>query len=36
MYAFRFDRVTHLALCRQNASLCGMRVSDGIEIRFRQ
>ena len=36
MYAFSLDRVTHLTLCRQNASLCGMRVHDGIETRFRQ
>lgn len=36
MYAFRIDRLIHLTLCRQNASLCGMKVSNGIEIRRRQ
>jgi hypothetical protein len=36
MYAFRIDRVTHLTLCRQNASLCGMKVSNGIETNLRQ
>ena len=35
MYAFRIARITHLTPCRQNGSLCGKRVSDGIEISVR-
>ena len=36
MNAFRVGRVSHLTLCRQNASLCGLLVRDGIEMYFRE
>ncbi len=36
MYAFQIDRVTHFSLARQNASLCGQYVSNGIEFDGRQ
>jgi hypothetical protein len=36
MYAFQLERVTHFSLTRQNASLCGVKVRDGIELDRRQ
>jgi hypothetical protein len=36
VYAFQIERVTHFSLTRQNASLCGLDVGNGIELERRQ
>lgn len=35
MYAFQIERVTHLTLTRENASLCDRTVRHGIEFSSR-